>query len=479
MENTRKKELLELSRISPPLKYSPDLARILSSSSKQTDEILEAYFAAQPAEYIRELREFEQANAVPLTKERRVFVFVTAFNEEQNLSSLVQQYARQAQSFHHRGSEWYEVCFVLNYTENRERRENARLQERFEMAIDILLKEKRKHPFLHIISKVFSPEEGSLGRARKYGMDYCLWRARKQPCASLDQLLIVSNEGDMLSIPENYLSHFARHFKEGEQKFIQGKITYPSEIVKLCEPVRLFVHCREAVHLGQGRAGNSFPYFDGILPIGRNFAVSPKIYAQAGGIDPVRRKDTDDDMNFGTDIHVRVGERFKFFCDIPVVTNPRREVKIVRDILAGKKEDAKKSYEEFHENRELYDSSYEQIFQMSKALPSHILNREMECQLIQQYFQWMLISRYKARLSSVSNFAEIVRQHREHEISYWEKERQLCNAFQARVQNMSRRERLPLEKNIVSEAIWWFNHFMEPLGRRYSCTYEGLDSALR
>lgn len=248
----------------------------------------------------------------------------------------------------------------------------------------------------------------------------------------------------------------------------------------ICEPLRLFMGCREEVHFGQGLAGNKFPYFDGIMPIGRNFAVSPRIYAQVGGIDPIRRRDTDDDMNFGTDIHVRLGEKFKFVCSIPLVTNPRREVTIVRDIISGKKEDSKKSYENFHENRALYDLKYADVLAMVKEeIPLKITSRAIQCELVNQYFQWVLISRYKANLNPIVNFNEIIIKHRNHEISYWEKEKKLCEAFENYLQDVSEERRLNIERNLVSEALSWFNKFIEPLGVRYECTSDGLVSILK
>src|SRR3989338_8111504 len=356
--DTIKMDLLRLSRISPRLKYSVNLAKMLSVSKESTHKIIETYFAAQPLDYVKEMEEFERINGPHVPEDRRAFIFVPAFNEECNLKNLVYQYVRQISPSGPLDHDLYEVCFVVNYPESVDSKLNKLCAERFERAIDILLDEKKKHQNIHILSKSFREGEGSLGRARKYGMDYCLWRILKKPASSIDQCIIISNEGDTLKIPNAYVSKFTQLFEKGEPKFVQGKIEYPAEITDICEPVRLFVGCREAVHFGQGLAGDEFPYFDGIMPIGRNFAVSPKVYAQVGGIDPIRRKDTDDDMNFGTDIHVLLGDRVKSVCTIPLITNPRREAIIVRDIVAGRKEDSKKSYENFHENRALYDSKY-------------------------------------------------------------------------------------------------------------------------
>lgn len=475
-----KRDLLRLSRISPSLKYSANLAKMLSVSQEPTHKIIEKYFEAQPPDYVKELEEFERINGCPTTEDLRAFIFVPAFNEERNLRNLVHQYVKQINSSGPLNPNLYEMCFVLNYPESNDYKTNKSYADRFERAINILLDEKKNHQNIHLLPKTFQENEGSLGRARKYGMDYCLWRLSKKTPSSIDLDLIISNEGDTLEIPNDYISRFTQLFEKGEPGFIQGKIEYPPELTCICEPLRLFVGCREAVHFGQGHAGAKFLYFDGIMPIGRNFAVSPRIYAQVGGVDPIRRKDTDDDMNFGTDIHVLLGEKVKSVCTIPLITNPRREVAIVRDIVAGRNEDSKKSYENFHENRTLYDLKYADVLAMVREeIPKKIPSRPIQCELVNQYFQWVLISRYKSNLNHIASFDEIITKHRDHEISYWEKEKQLCTAFERHFQRMAKEERYAMEKALVSEAIDWFNRFVEPLGDEYNCTSEGLKSVLK
>lgn len=361
------------------------------------------------------MSEFEKLNDEPLPKERRAFVFVPCFNEEKNLESLVAQYMSQRDlNRNPLNKDLFEVCFVVNFPENENEDVQSSYQKRFEEGIDILLKEKERHSNIHILSKAFKSHLGSLGRARKYGMDYCLFRISKLPARAIDFTVIIGNEGDTIRIPQTYIASYLNLFSR-EPKFIQGKIGYPPELTETYEPIRLFTSCREAVHLGQGILSEQFPFFDGIMmPVGRNFGVSPRIYVKAGGIDPIRRNDTDDDMNFGTDIHVNIGEHVKFFSPIELITNPRREVVIVRDILAGKREDALTSYTNFHNNRELYDLSYADILNISKNSISRTANGEERCRLLNQYFQWVIRSRYKARLHQIPGFAEIIEAHSNH-----------------------------------------------------------------
>jgi len=477
---TMKRDLLELSKVSPNLKYSAKLATQLSKSKDLTRNIIEEYFAHHPKEYLEELAGFEQINGVSIHDDRRAFIFIPAFNEERNLASLVDQYNTQIAQDTLLDPNLYELCFVINYPEYTDFSINAPNVARFEHAIDILLEQKKNYPNIHILPKQFKSNEGSLGRARKYGMDYCLWRVLHHDSEAIDRSAIISNEGDTLEIPRDYIVKYLELFASGNPRFIQGKIEYPVELTAHCEPLRMFTGFREAVHFGQGIASNMFPYFDGIMPIGRNFAVSPRVCAQVGGIDPIRRKDTDDDMNFGTDIHVLLGESIKSVCSIPLITNPRREVTIVRDMVAGRKQDSKKSYENFHENRALYDLSYPEIVEMAKkAIPSVIPNHLIKCELANQYFQWVLISRYKASLSSVEGFNEIIVQHRNHEISYWEKERELCATFEKHLSMLEPNDRRNLEEHLVTDAIDWFNQFVSPLGIQYTCTKDDFKSVLQ
>ncbi len=477
---TLRSQLLHLSKVSPQLRYSTKLAKQLSHAREPTLEVIKAYFAQQPEVYLGELEEIEKINGVSLPEERRALIFVPAFNEERNLASLVDQYTSQMMDDNPINPKLYEVCFVINYPEHSYMEKNAANVTRFEDAVDLLIEKKKEHPNIHILPKIFKSDEGSLGRSRKYGMDYCLWRLLKYKPNEIDKYMIISNEGDTLAMPKDYIVRFIKLFAAGTPRFVQGKIDYPRELIDICEPLKIFTGIREAVHFGQGLAGDAFPYFDGIMPIGRNFAASPRLCAQVGGIDPIRRKDTDDDMNFGTDIHVLLGEHFKSVCSIPLVTNPRRELTIVRDIIAGRKLDSKKSYEHFHENRALYDLTYTDILMMAtNEIPFRVPNRTILSKLANQYFQWVLISRYKAELSDSEGFAEIIKQHRDHFISYWEKERWVCAVFERHLSKLKPSERQRIEECLVTEAITWFNKFVSPFGVQYECTKDGLKSVLQ
>jgi hypothetical protein len=475
-----KQDLLNRSQLSPQLKYSPDLAKKLSISQKTTREIIQAYFNAQPVEYTKELAELEQINSENIPSQGNAFIFVPSFNEDKNLESLASQYINQ-RDFSGRplNKELYEVCFVVNYSACAGQL-NKEYAKRFHDSIDTLLKIKQQHNNIHILAKAFGSNLGSLGRARKYGMDYCLFRLLKHPSGELDKIVIISNEGDTLSIPETYVVSYIKLFADKHPKFAQGKIDYPTKLTEQYAPINIFTACREAIHSGQGLANDQFPYFDGIMPVGRNFGVSPRVCAQVGGIDPIRRKDTDDDMNFGTDIHVRLGEQLKSICSISLITNPRREVTIVRDILAGRKQDSKESYENFHDNRALYDLSYADVLHMaenniSKEMPS----RAMLCELTNQYFQWVLRSRYKAALCQIDGGMDIISDHRNHKISYWEKESTLQALFNRHLQTLDEKTRHSTEQRITDDALKWFNHFVVGMNVQYQCNYDSLNSVLK
>jgi hypothetical protein len=103
----------------------------------------------------------------------------------------------------------------------------------------------------------------------------------------------------------------------------------------------LCAHARERVHLGQGLHDRRYPFYEGILPTGRNYAVHPRIACLAGGIDPLPRASAEDSLVFGSDIYNLLGNEAKSFAeDISVITHPRREIVTV----AGREE----VYEDFH-----------------------------------------------------------------------------------------------------------------------------------
>ena len=125
---------------------------------------------------------------------------------------MAEQYANQTEDGKPLSPSKYEICFIINYPEHPDSLVNKSYQDRFEKSIEVLLEKKREHPNIHILPKVFGTNQGSLGRARKYGLDYCLWRCLEQPPESLDKIVIISNEGDTLSIPADYIARFIRLF---------------------------------------------------------------------------------------------------------------------------------------------------------------------------------------------------------------------------------------------------------------------------
>src|SRR3989344_4308683 len=139
---------------------------------------------------------------------------------------------------------------------------------------------------INIVPKCFETSHGGLGRARKYGMDYSLYCLSKLDEKEIDDSFIISNEGDTLSIPEDYVKQYKDSFSRLKHCFIQGKVVYPEE-VNNSRLVKIYSDVRECVHMGQGMNDDRYPFFDGIMPVGRNYDVHPRVASLAGGIDPV------------------------------------------------------------------------------------------------------------------------------------------------------------------------------------------------
>lgn len=102
----------------------------------------------------------------------------------------------------------------------------------------------------------------------------------------------------------------------------------------------------------------------------------------------------------------------------------------------------------------------------------------MQCELVNQYFQWVVRSRFKEALGHIKGIPEILEQHANHEISYWEKERAACAFFEQHLQKLRVSERQVFERRVVGEALNWFNYFISGLNITYRCTFEGLQSTL-
>jgi hypothetical protein len=476
MANLLKDELMAVARVSPQLRYSPDLSESLASMTAPTRDVLKCYFDGQPREYVEELERFAVLNKSEIKDEKRIHIFIPAFNEESNLGNIVSLYDAQSDYDGNSMHNQYDLCFVVNMPCYGNKARDGWNKGRLEKAVGLLLEYKQDRQNIHVLPKLFDARLASLGRARKYGMDYCLYLALRTE-GDIDRQIIVSNEGDTMSIPSTYLAQYRAAFGRDPMRLVQGEIRYPEQLMALSPALKLFCTCREAVHHGQGIHGDDFPYFDGIMPVGRNFAVAPRICAQAGGVDTIRRDDTDDDMNFGTDIQVRLGKHAKTFLPVPLITNPRREVMIVRDILAGRDEDSRKSYENFHSRTELYDLDYAGVLSLTEQVASPVPDA-LRCALINQYFQWVNKSRHKANLDCCPGFSDVLKRHRGHEISYWQKEAILCGMFETHYDGLSNVARKSLERTIVGEALTWFNYFIKGTGHEFNAKVDGLESRL-
>jgi hypothetical protein len=333
MKNTddRLAALLSLAEVEPDLRYQWRGALPREALAAPTDRTITEYFESHPPAYVEELRAFNQLNSSGESASKRIFVFVVCYNELANLERIVKQYASQEQiDLAH-----LQLTFLVNYKLRSDAEKTGIDARIFERSVARLIELKKEHDFVHIVAKRFSAETGGLARARKYAMDYSLLScslSRHDPAGAV----LISNEGDTLELPRNYLRAWVDRFAKNPERLVQGNIAYPGELER-APLVQLYAHVRERVHLGQGLHDRRYPFYEGVMPTGRNYAVHPKVACLAGGIDAIALPGAEDDLTFGSDVHNLVGPESKVFADeIALTTHPRREIVIVHDLLGGR-----------------------------------------------------------------------------------------------------------------------------------------------
>lgn len=465
-------EINVLKHISPFLNYNYNSAKILSEQSKlSTKELICAYFRTQPKKYVDELNNFYQLNKVG---KKKIMVFIPTYNEESNVENIIKMYAKQ--KFSSSGNESslsmedVAVNFIVNYPFDNNKEKYSRDVEIFNRTLKKLIQLKEKHSFVNIIGKEFTRNTYGLARARKYGLDFSLLCSLYS--SDPDKSFIISNEGDTLSINDDYLEKFYNEYRNCEVNFVQGEIKYP-EFVNLNEATALFTQTREYVHLGQGLDEATFKHFQGILPIGRNMAVHPKLAAMVGSIDATFKKGTDDDMTFGADIFNLFGAQFKKYSPIPLITNPRREIFIVKSILNGDDLDAKKMYEDFNNTLFLYDKGTEYYAQLVKSLRKNLTHSD-KVSLVNQYYQWVWRTIAKNYFSELPLFKIIQNNCNNHNIGYWERENEFVKLYHTLNNNKHKK----LFARISEEALFEFNKLISPLNVQFSKVTIDVDSKL-
>lgn len=382
-------------------------------SAYEASEYTKGFFAFQNQNYVSELAAWANLNT-PIDQEM-AFVFVVCRGEAARVPELISIYdnmlAKQSEVK-------TSVAYILNASQ--EQQEDAE----FQIQSDILRKARDSRPWMHVIEKRFPNSQACLGRARKYGLDYCLLLSQRSNFADP---MIISNEADMIEANDRYLLNYKRAFEDTGPGLVQGSVAYP-EYCAQSESLDLFLNAREAVHHGQGLHYRDFPGFLGILPVGRNFAVSSSVAAAANSIDPVRRKETDDDMNFGADIFFLGGSSLKRYINNPIVTSPRREIEIVASILSGDVAGTQNAYENFHGSFKIYRKGENQLSEAVSDLREAEVRLPSMNSVLNSYYSWLFRSRMIEKLPKNLNM-KIDADYSKHKIGYWHRERQYFEAY--------------------------------------------------
>jgi hypothetical protein len=415
-------KILKLASIAPELLAPRPIPHFTQQGLTSKSDAIAEYFTSQPSDYVEELDQWIALNGLHCNPS--LFVYVPCFNEDENIRNLYLQYKKQ--SLISSNGDGPIVCIVVNSPVPGM---SARDECRFLSSIKELVTYANSCAWLHVVAKRFPKSVACLGRARKYGLDYCLRVAQvtQNPSA-----VIVANEGDTVWISDHYFEMHWRSLQDSRAVLSQGVISYP-EFAQRPPALNVFLETREAVHHGQGLAVEKLPTFGGIMPVGRNFSVLAWAAAVVGGIDPTRRAGTDDDIVFGHQVSRRFGAKAKQFAEINIVTNPRREALIVDAICAGIDSDAKQSYENFHEDASIYDVKFVDLERCCARLATVPISDSLYAALCKQYFQWVYRSVMKEVIKEEYCYVNMSKKYDKHEIGYWDVENYIISVYSAHI----------------------------------------------
>lgn len=442
--------ILDLALVAPTLLKPQPVANFSEEELNCKSDVIAQYFASQPSDYVVELDKWIALNGLPHNPS--LLVHVPCFNEDENIRNLYQQYRKQ--SLIKREGDGPIVCMVVNAPIPEM---SARDESRFLSSIRELVSFANSSSWLHVVAKRFPRSVAGLGRARKYGLDYCL---RVAQMAGQKNSVIVANEGDTEWVPDNYLEMHMQSLQDGHAVLSQGVVCYP-EFAQSPPALKVFLETREAVHQGQGVFFDKLPSFGGIMPVGRNYSVLAWAAAAVGGVDPTRRVGTDDDIVFGHQVSRRFGAKAKQIVNINLVTNPRREALIVDAICAGIDNDAKRSYENFHEDASVYDEMANDVEKRCAHLVKVPLSDSLYVALCKQYFQWVHRSVMREVIKEEEGYLEMSDKYDKHEVGYWDLENHILTIYRDYITKQPVSDQVQTVIENLQEAFSLFKLFCE------------------
>lgn len=469
-------------RCAPNIRYNPHHAQRLAHFQGNLGDLIELFFAGHSPAYRIELNQIALRNGElrgddtrPLAT--RCFVIIPAMNEEKNLRQIVNQLGTQSISTGTGRDCKFMAGISLVVIVNSP--DEAQYAQSFEDSLQVLRELQEEYSNLHIVAKKFKADEACLGRARKYGIDYCLNLLAERESEEIARSFIVCCEGDTESVPVDYLERYSISFENGEPLLAQGIVAYPQRLIDRYEPFAIFTECRESLIVGQGSRSDIFPHFNGIMPVGRNMAFSPELYLRTGGIDPIRRRDTDDDINWGVDINRYVSPAAKKFVPVPLITSPRREISILSDICRGLQNSLRDSYAAFHSDRSPCSAYGVEIEEQADRFIPALTNPWLNARILGQMYQWIISTCLKERMWNSAGVEKTMSRYLAHQIGYWEKEALLWDIFVQTVTDIDAAcAGRTIADEIAGEAFRWFLAFNRSQSLGVTLCRRGLDSVL-
>ncbi len=182
---------------------------------------------------------------------------------------------------------------------------------------------------------------------------------------------------------------------------------------------------KDYIHFEMSSNTSLFSNFGGVMPIGRNFGIHPVLLARVASIDPRYHEGTDDDIQLGFDIKNFLSIEHKIIRNIPLVTNPRREVLLINSYSKNSENtDGKQMYENFHINKFVYNYSLSEIEKINSLI--HNISEIYYIEdIIKELMLWIKRNISKEFYAQCDEIKKIIKAHVLHKINYWQMENRI------------------------------------------------------
>ncbi|MEN9407780.1 MAG: hypothetical protein RLZZ455_996, partial [Candidatus Parcubacteria bacterium] len=326
-------------RRSPTLSMLPDA--ILDEKHEAT-----RYIESFSQEYRDELTQMNASIGRPMDQNCRVAISIPAYQEGRVIKTSLEHFLGQKDA---NGApldpSLFEIVIVDNHPDEKPRDDTEQRIREFQ----------EEHPEIRIsyIHKAWKKNEGSVGNARRYGLDLATLRGSERNHTD-DELILVNNDADIYGVSPTYIHTIINQFDtDPKLDAITGKWTLPDTY--LANPnlkaAQRLKYIFDLVLMANYIPGSETSQPNPPKLQGKSSAFRTSIYAAIGGMNKYAK--LAEDLEIGWMIRGArgwKGDSLKFVSgsSMAVVSDPRRFLAVMADGVP-----LANMYEGFHENTKI------------------------------------------------------------------------------------------------------------------------------